>query len=164
MSGRPTPLVDFDGTLVSVVLDWEQARDEADRRGLPRRIREAVALDADGAFRSWLDDFESSAELVPLHLPLHAYLQHSTWAIVTNNGSPVVDRAVEEGLVPRPTVVVARGSLPLKPAPDMLLAAVAELAHHVEPHPLYIGDSAIDRAAADAAHVPFLPIEAVARG
>ena len=162
MSAPLTPLVDLDGTLVQLVLDWDRARDEAEHRNLPRRIASAISEDTDGAFRRWLDEFESTAEIVPLHAALHDYLRCRTWALVTNNGGRLIDRVVREGHIPHPDVVVCRDGFPLKPAADQLFAAVTALARIVEPRPVYIGDSEIDKAAASAAHMPFLPVAALA--
>lgn len=78
-------------------------------------------------------------------------------ALCSNKPQHLCERVLADtGLAPLfEAVVGSRANLPAKPAPDMLLAAAAELG--ADPGDcLYVGDSEVDHATATAAQVPFL--------
>lgn len=157
----PIYLVDFDGTLARIELPWELARDEARRRGLPAGVRGALEADPDGSFWRWLDCFEADASVAPLHALLHETLLDAPfhWAIVTDNGAPVVARAVAQGLVPQPDAIVSRRwGRALKPDPAPLLEALEVLGAGTDGVKM-IGDSRFDEEAARAAGVDFVAVD-----
>jgi phosphoglycolate phosphatase-like HAD superfamily hydrolase len=161
MADHGVRLVDFDGTLARIELPWEEARAEARRRGLPTGVRRALEADPGGAFWRWLDRFEVTATLHPLHPGLHDELAAAPfhWAIVTDNGGPVVARAVSEGVVPPPDAIVSRRwGRALKPDAAPLLEALAVLGVG-RAGVTMIGDSAFDEHAALAAGLAFVPVE-----
>lgn len=79
--------------------------------------------------------------------------------IVTSNSSRTVERWLQKhSLADSVTVIVGRDSvLPLKPAPDMILEAL-KVASISAADSTYVGDTATDCAAAQAAHVTFYGI------
>ncbi len=151
-------LVDFDGTLVHIEAPWAEARAEAKRRGLPESVRAALDADTTGEYWSWLDQFELEAHVTAVGGALVPLIGERPWAIVTDNGSPLVEQAVGGGVVPRPTAYVCRRfGRALKPSPAPLLEALTLL--DVRPvDALMIGDSALDEQAATAAGVAFLDV------
>jgi len=153
---RPSALlVDFDGTLVHIDAEWHEARAEAERRGLPASVRAALAADQTGEYWQWLDRFELGAAVVSIAGPLEGMLVDEPWALVTDNGAPLVERAISSGLVPLPTASVCRRfGRPLKPSPAALLEALTALGAAAD-HALMIGDSTLDEQAAAAAGVAF---------
>ena len=157
----PVRLVDFDGTLARIHLPWEAAREEAARRGLPAGVRRALDADHDGAYWSWLDEFEAGAIIQPLHPALHEELHDAAfhWAIVTDNGAPIVARAVAAGLVPPPDAVISRRwGRPMKPHPAPLLEAL-EVLGTTSAGATMTGDTSFDEDAATAVGIPFVSVD-----
>jgi len=153
------PLVDLDGTLVRLAIDWDIARAEGRRRNLGGTVGRALIADPDGNFHRWLDGFETQGAIHRINDPLHEYLSGRSWALVTNNGVSVVAAAVAARAVDRPTVVVARSyGRPLKPSPEPLITAARQLRVNTRTC-VYIGDRQSDAEAASAAGMPFRHVE-----
>lgn len=74
-------------------------------------------------------------------------------AVVTNTPLPLATRVLScKGLAPYLDVIAAAGEAEEKPAPDLLLLALSRLGSRAE-ETIYVGDSATDAAAAEAAGV-----------
>lgn len=152
-------LVDFDGTLVGLDLDWHVARAEAMRRGLPPRVRAALENDRTGEYWHWLDAWELNASISWVNQNLIAVVNESRWAIVSDNGTPVICRAVERGVIPNPCAIAARlMGHPLKPASDVIQRALDALGITANDDVLVVGDNQFDAAAAASAGVRYASV------